>query len=72
VCPCKHGVQRVDHLTFQCNGLKNEREILKNSVLKEGGWPASKSELTNRNMKQFIRYTNSMDFVKINHPNEQM
>jgi len=29
---------------------------LKNSVLKEGNWPASKSEITNRNLKQFIRY----------------
>jgi hypothetical protein len=71
-CPYKHGIQTVDHLIFQCNRLKNEREILESSVLKEGGWPASKSELTNRNLKQLIRYVNSMDFVKINHPNEQM
>ena len=71
-CPCKHGIQTVDHMIFQCNRLKNEREILKNIVLKEGNWPASKSELTNRNLKQFIKYINSMDFVKINHPNEQM
>jgi hypothetical protein len=71
-CPRKHGIQTVDHLIFQCNRLKNEREILKNIVLKEGNWPASKSELTSRNLKQFIKYINSMDFVKINHPNEQM
>ena len=68
----KVGIQRVDHLIFQCSRLKNEREILKNSLLKEGSWPACKSELTNRNLKQFIRHTNSMDFVKINHPIEQM
>jgi len=36
-------VQTVDHLIFQCKRLKNEREILKNSVLKVG-----KCELTNR------------------------
>jgi len=71
-CPCKHSIQTVDHLIFQCNRLKNEREIFKNIVLKEGNWPASKSELTNRNLKQFIRYIHSMHFVKINHPNEQM
>jgi hypothetical protein len=23
-CPCKHGIQTVDHLTFQCKRLKNE------------------------------------------------
>jgi hypothetical protein len=45
----------VEHLIFQCNRLKNEREKLKNSVLRVGNWPVSKSELTNRYMKQFIR-----------------
>jgi len=34
-CPCKHGIQTVDHLIFQCERLKNERDILKNSVLKK-------------------------------------
>jgi hypothetical protein len=49
---------------------KNGREILKTSVLKEGNLPASKSELTDRNLKQ--NYINPMGFVKTNHPNEQM
>jgi len=52
--------------------LKNERETLKNSVLKVGNWPVGKSELTSRYLKQFIRYINSMDFEKTNHSNEQM
>jgi hypothetical protein len=56
---------------FQRRRLKNEREILKNSVLKVGNWPASKSELTNRNLKQFIRYINPMDLQKTNHSNKQ-
>jgi uncharacterized protein YlxP (DUF503 family) len=71
-CPCRHGIQTVDHLIFQCKRLKNEREILKNSVLKVGKLPVSKSELTNRNLKQFIRYINSMDLEQINHSNKQM
>jgi len=62
----------VDHLIFQCKRLKNEREILKSSVLKVGKWPISKSELTNGNLKQFIRYTNSMDTEKINYSKEQI
>jgi hypothetical protein len=65
-------IQTVDHLILQCNRLKNEKEILKNSVLKECSWPESKSELTNRNLKQFVRYVNSMDLEKINHSNKQM
>jgi hypothetical protein len=42
------------------------------SVLKVGYWPVSKSEPTNRNVKQFIRYINSMDLEKIIHSNEEM
>jgi len=53
--PCKHGTQTADHLIFQCKRLKSEREILKNGVLKVGNWPVSKSEQTNRNLKQLIR-----------------
>ena len=46
--------------------------MLKNSVHKAGKWPVSKSEITNRNLKQFIRYINSMELQKINHSNDQM
>ena len=52
--------------------LNNEREILKNSVIKVGNWPVSKSELTNRNLKQPLSYINSIDLEKLNHSNEQM
>ena len=45
---------------------------MKNSVLKAGNRPVSKSELTNKNLKLLIRYINSMDREKINHSNEQM
>ena len=71
-CPCKHGTQTVDHLIFQCKRLKNGREHLKNSVLKVGNWPVSKSELTNKNLKQLISYINSVDLEKLNHSNEKM
>ena len=66
-CACKQGIQTVDHLIFQCKRLKNEREMLKNNVLKAGNWLVSKCELINRNLKQFISYMNSMDLEKINH-----
>jgi hypothetical protein len=69
-CSCNHGIQTADHLIFQCKRLGNERAILKSSVLKEGKWPVRKCELTNRNLKQFIDYVNSMEFEKINQSNE--
>jgi len=66
-CPCKTDIQTIDHLIFQCEKLKYERAILKNSVLTAGNWPISKSELVNKNLKQLIRYINSMDLEKLNH-----
>ena len=65
--PCKQGTQTVDHLILQCKRLKNEREILENSALKAGNWPGSKSELTNKKLKQLISYINSTDLEKPNH-----
>jgi len=66
-CPCKKDIQTVDHLLFQCEKLKYERGILKNSVLKAGNWPISKSEIVNKNMNKLIRYINSKDLEKLNH-----
>jgi len=71
-CPYKHGTQTVDRLMCQCKRLNNEREILKNGVLKVGNWPVSKSELTDRNIKQLISCIICMDLEKINRSNEQM
>jgi len=71
-CPCKQNIQTADHLIFQCEKLKYERGMLKNSVLKAGNWPISKSELLNKNLKQFIRYINSMELEKLNHSNKEM
>jgi hypothetical protein len=70
--PCKRNIQTVGHFILQCERLKNERGMLKNSVLKAGNWPISKSELINKNLKQFIRYINSMDLEMLNHSNKEL
>jgi len=57
-CPCKQNIQTADRLIFQCEKLKYERGILKNSVLKAGNWPISKSELVNKNLNKLIRCIN--------------
>jgi len=46
--------------------------MLKNSVLKAGNWPISKSELVNKNLKQFIRYISSMELEKLNHSKKEL
>jgi hypothetical protein len=65
----KKDIQTIDHFIFQCEKLKYERGMMNNSVLKAGNWPISKSELVNKNLKQFIRCINSMDLKKLNHSN---
>jgi len=49
-----------------------KERFFNSNVIKVGKRPASKSELTNRNLKQFIRYINSVEFEKINYSNEQI
>jgi len=46
--------------------------MLKNSVLKVGNWPISKSELIDKNLKQFIRCINSVDLEKLNYSNKEL
>jgi hypothetical protein len=53
--------------TNNCERPVNEIAHLKSSVLKVGKWPVSKSELTNRCLKQLLRSINSIDLEKINH-----
>jgi hypothetical protein len=63
-----HGTMNLKgHMIFQCERLKYERGMLKNSVLKAGNWPVSKSELVNKNLKQFILYIDSIVLEKLNH-----
>jgi hypothetical protein len=52
-------------MIFQCERLKNERGMLKNSVLQAGTWPISKGKQINKNLKQFIRYTKLIVLEKV-------
>ena len=56
----KHTTRHTNNRPFDISvrKLKYERGMLKNSLLKAGNWPISKSELINKNMKQFICYIN--------------
>jgi len=60
------------HTNCRPSDIPVQKEVLKSRVLKVSKWPVSKSELTNRNLKHFIRYINSADLEKINRSNEQM
>jgi hypothetical protein len=64
-CPCNSGDQTIDHSLYQCTLLHAQRELLRNRVLKTGNWPASKQELITKHLKEFLLFTNSVDFGKL-------
>ena len=61
-CPCGKEEQTTDHLIYRCILLKQPRETLKRETSKQGNWPTTKQDLINIHLKQFIKFTNSIDF----------
>ena len=45
--------------------LQQPRETLKWETSKQGIWPINKQELITRHLKQFMKFTNSIDFDKL-------
>ena len=45
-CPCANGSQTVDHLPYQRNKLKSEREALLGYISKEDNWPVEKKNFS--------------------------
>ena len=51
-CVCKMGPQTTDHLIWECEELRKQRETLKNRIRKAGGdWPLSNADLANTSFK---------------------
>ena len=45
--------------------LQQPRETLKRETSKQGIWPINKQELITKHLKQFMKFTNSVDFDKL-------
>jgi hypothetical protein len=65
MCSCRSREQRVDHTLFNCKLLKQERDILKASVLQSENWPVSKNKLINKYHKNFNIFMNNISFDKL-------
>ena len=63
-CSCANGDQTVDHI-FDCAKLDKEREKLIAYISREDNWPVRKSDLVKKYLKQFIQFTNSINFEKL-------
>ena len=45
--------------------LQQPRETVKRETSKQGIWPINKQELITKHRKQFMKFTNSIDFDKL-------
>jgi len=62
-CLCKMSPQTTDHLLWECDLLKKQRQVLGNSITKAGGnWPITNSDLANKYTKFFQRFVNTINF----------
>ena len=51
-----------DHLLYECEILKSQRDILRLSVTKTEGWPASKYTLIRKHYNALTRFINQIPF----------
>jgi hypothetical protein len=51
MCPCKIGEQTTDHILYDCELVKQERDRLKAEILRSENWPVSKDTLINKYTK---------------------
>jgi hypothetical protein len=54
-CLCKKSPHTTDHLLWECELLRKQRQVLRNSIMKVGGnWPITNFDLAN-NYTDFFR-----------------
>ena len=61
-CPCGETQQTTDHLLYECDLLKTQRDTLRSIVSKSEGWPTRKHILISKYYKAFTRFTNQISF----------
>jgi len=62
-CVFNMGPQNSDHLLWECELLRKQREVLKNRIKKAGGnWPITNSDPANKHTKLFQKFVNAINF----------
>jgi hypothetical protein len=60
---CKKSSQPADHLLWECELLRKQRQVLRNSIMKVGGnWPITNFDLPNTCTKFFQKFVNTINF----------
>jgi hypothetical protein len=60
-CICGQGEQTTDHLLNHCTTIHTQREVIKQCILKNGNWLASKQELITKYRNSFIAFIKFID-----------
>ena len=62
-CLCKMSPQAADRLLLECELLRKQRQVLRNSIRKAGGiWPITNSDLANKYTTFFQKFVNTINF----------
>jgi hypothetical protein len=61
-CPCGKDDQHTDHVIYECELLKPQRDALRISVSKTEKWPISKHKLISIHHKAFKIFTNQIPY----------
>jgi len=65
ISSCKRGEQTVDHVIYDTKLFGEERDRLKAAVMRTDNWPVSKHNLIKNFSKDFIGFTNFINFDKL-------
>jgi len=65
MCPCKIGEQTTDHILYDCELVKQERDKLKAEILRSENWPVTKDILINKYAKIFKKFVDSIPLEKL-------
>ena len=52
----------MEHLVYDCGKLNNGKEKLIANIIEEDHWPVRKGVLVSKYLKEFIHFSNSLDY----------
>jgi hypothetical protein len=65
-CPCRDNTdQTIDHIIYECELLKTQRDNLRLTVSKADSWPANKHTLLGRHYSAFKKFINQIAFDEL-------
>jgi len=64
-CPCGTRDQTTDHLLFECELLKKERDRPKSTASNTNVWQTNKNDLIREHYKLFTKFINGIPFDKL-------